>query len=293
MRMTDMSGERRERSVPFQPVFKLLDDAQKRVKGYKHKIVILSGKGGVGKSFITSQLALVLAMRGRKVAVLDADIYGSSIPSMLGIQGSRHFADDNGNILPVEGPLGIKAVAINLMLDSPDLPVVWRGPLASRAITELLSKVMWGDGDYMLVDMPPGTGDIAITVAQTLKDIDGAVIVTAPNMLTEVIVSKAINFVARNNVRILGLVENMSYFKCPVCGTVHQVLGKQTSELLLGKYGVKVLGRIPLDPSINEAVDRGAPYLLEYPDSEAAKAIIQIADDIIKMVEVGRDVPAQ
>lgn len=288
-----MSEGRKEKSFPFQPVFKLIDDAQKRVKGYKHKIIVLSGKGGVGKSFVTSQLALALAMRGRRVAVLDADIYGSSIPSMLGLQGFRHFADDYGNILPVEGPLGVKAVAINLMLDSPDLPVVWRGPLASRAITELLSKVAWGEGDYMLVDMPPGTGDIAITITQTLKDVDGAIIVTAPNMLTEVIVSKAINFVARNNMRILGLIENMSYFKCPVCGTVHQVLGKQTSELLLGKYGVKVLGRIPLDPTINEAVDRGAPYLLEYPNSEAAKAIIQIADEIIRMLEVGRDVPGQ
>jgi ATP-binding protein involved in chromosome partitioning len=276
------SGEKR---APFTPVFKLINDAKKRLEGYKYKIIVLSGKGGVGKTFISSSIALGLAMRGRKVAILDADVHGSSIPLMLGIQGARHYADENGDILPVEGPLGVKAVAINLMLDSPDLPVVWRGPLVSRAITELLSKVAWGSGDYLVIDMPPGTGDVAITLVQSLPSITGAIIVTAPNMLTETIVAKAVNFTAKNNVRLLGIVENMSYFKCPVCGTVFNLLGKSTGEYLASKYGTILLGMIPLDPLINEAVDKGVPYLLAYPHGEAAKAIMEVVDKIIKNTE--------
>lgn len=277
-----------EKRIPFTNVFKLVEDAQRRLANHKHKLMILSGKGGVGKTFVTSSLALALAMKGRKVSVLDADLHGSSIPSMLGLQGYRHYANDNGEILPVEGPLGIKVVSVNLMLDSPDTPVIWRGPLASRALTELFSKVAWGEGDYLLIDMPPGTGDIAITVAQTLRDIDGAVIVTAPNTLTEVVVSKAINFAAKSNVKIIGVVENMSYFKCPVCGTIHHILGKPTSEHLIAKYGLAMLGKIPIDPLINDAVDKGTPFLIEYPDSEAGKTIFEIAEKIMRIVEGGK-----
>ena len=274
-----------EKRAPFTPVFKLINDAKKRLQNYKYKIVVLSGKGGVGKTFISSSLAIGLALRGRKVAILDADIHGSSIPTMLGLQGMRHYADENGDILPVEGPLGVKAVAINLMLDSPDLPVVWRGPLVSKAITELLSKVAWGSGEYLIIDMPPGTGDAAITIAQTIPDITGAIVVTAPNMLTETIVAKAVNFVAKNNIRMLGIIENMSYFKCPVCGTVFNLLGKSTGEYLAGKYGTQLLGRIPLDPLINESIDKGMPYLLDHPEGEAAKAIMDVVDKLIRNIE--------
>jgi len=274
-----------EKRVPFTPVFKLINDAKKRLQNYKYKIVVLSGKGGVGKTFISSSLAIGLALRGRRVAILDADIHGSSIPTMLGLQGMRHYADENGDILPVEGPLGVKAVAINLMLDSPDLPVVWRGALVSKAITELLSKVAWGSGDYLVIDMPPGTGDAAITIAQTIPDITGAIVVTAPNMLTETIVAKAVNFVAKNNIRMLGIIENMSYFKCPVCGTVFNLLGKSTGEYLAGKYGTQLLGRIPLDPLINESIDKGVPYLLDHPEGEAARAIMDVVDKLIRTIE--------
>jgi len=274
-----------EKRAPFTPVFKLINDAKKRLQNYKYKIVVLSGKGGVGKTFISSSLAIGLALRGRRVAILDADIHGSSIPTMLGLQGMRHYADENGDILPVEGPLGVKAVAINLMLDSPDLPVIWRGALVSKAITELLSKVAWGSGEYLVIDMPPGTGDAAITIAQTIPDITGAIVVTAPNMLTETIVAKAVNFVAKNNIRMLGIVENMSYFKCPACGTVFNLLGKSTGEYLAGKYGTQLLGRIPLDPLINESIDKGMPYLLDHPEGEAAKAIMDVVDKLIRNIE--------
>ncbi|MCY0867721.1 MAG: Mrp/NBP35 family ATP-binding protein [Desulfurococcus sp.] len=273
------------RRAPITPVFKLVDEAKKRLAGYKYKIVILSGKGGVGKTFVSTSIALGLAIKGKRVAILDADIHGSSIPLMMGVQKLRLYADENGNILPVEGPRGVKIVAINLMLDSPDLPVVWRGPLVSKAITELLSKVSWGEGDYMVIDMPPGTGDAAITVAQTIPDISGAIIVTAPNILTETIVAKTVNFAVRNKIRLLGIIENMSYFKCPVCGSVHNLLGKSTGEYLASKYGTRLLGKIPLDPLINEAVDRGEPYLLAYPEGEAAKAVMMVVEEIIKSFE--------
>jgi len=273
------------KKTSFTPIFKEMNDAKKRVQNYKYKIIVLSGKGGVGKTFVSSSLAIGLALRGRRVAILDADIHGSSIPAMLGLQGMRHYADENGDILPVEGPLGMKVAAINLMLDSPDSAVIWRGPLVSKAITELLGKVAWGSGDYLVIDMPPGTGDAAITVAQTIPDITGAIVVTAPNMLTETIVAKAVNFVAKNNMRMLGIIENMSYFKCPVCGTVFNLLGKSTGEYLAGKYGIQLLGRIPIDPLINESVDKGIPYLLDHPEGEAARAIMDVVDKLIRTIE--------
>ncbi|WP_434731942.1 Mrp/NBP35 family ATP-binding protein [Thermogladius sp. KZ2Tp1] len=274
-----MSGARQ-----IQPVFTLLNKARDRVGKIKHKIMVLSGKGGVGKSFISSMLALALAEKGYRVSILDADIHGSSIPTILGLHGMRHFADEEG-ILPVEGPLGVQVVAINLMLDFPDAPVVWRGPLKSRAITELLAKVKWPEGDFLVIDLPPGTGDEAITVVQTIRDLSGAVIVTAPNMLSEVIVSKAINFVVKNNVKLLGIVENMSYFKCPGSDVEYNLLGRSTGEELAKKYQTKLLARIPLDPLIGRALEEGVPYLLAYREGEAAKAIRSLAEEILRIVQ--------
>jgi ATP-binding protein involved in chromosome partitioning len=141
------------KKIPFKPTFNLTQDVEKKLGNFKYKILVLSGKGGVGKTFISSMLSLALAENARTVAILDADIHGSSIHSILGLHGTRHYADEEGDILPVEGPLGVKVVAVNLMLDSPDLPVVWRGPLVSRAILDLLSKVKWGSGDYLIVDL--------------------------------------------------------------------------------------------------------------------------------------------
>ncbi|MEM0506044.1 MAG: Mrp/NBP35 family ATP-binding protein, partial [Thermosphaera sp.] len=250
------------KKIPFKPAFNLVNEVERKLRNYKYKILILSGKGGVGKTFLSSMLSLALAEKGRKVALLDGDIHGSSVPSVLGLHGTRHYADEEGNILPVIGPLGIKVVAVNLMLDSPDLPVVWRGPLVSKAIVELLSKVRWDSGDYLIVDLPPGTGDVIITLTQSIPSITGAIVVTAPNMLSETIVAKAINFVAKYNVRMLGIVENMSYFKCPHCGRISQVLGKSTGEELAAKYGTRLLAKIPIDPLINESIDKGMPYIL-------------------------------
>lgn len=273
------------RSFRFVPPFALLDRARNRLTGIKYKILVMSGKGGVGKSFVSSMLALSLALRGKNVVLFDADVYGSSIPHLLGIQGARHYANEDGNILPVEGPLGIRIIAVNLMLDSPDTPVVWRGPMASRAILELLARVKWGFADYMIVDMPPGTGDVAITISQVIPDITGALLVTSPNSLSEVIVSKAANFASSSNIKLLGIVENMSYFRCPHCGSITNIMGSETGTTLASRYGTRVLGRIPLDPEVNEYLDKGLPYVVANSNGEAARAILEIADKLINLVE--------
>jgi len=263
----------------------LMTEARRKMNNYKYKIIVLSGKGGVGKSFVSSMLALGLASRGRRVAVLDADVHGSSIPMLLGVQGERHYASEKGEIIPVNGPLGLKIVAINLMLDTPELPVVWRGPLVGRAIIELSARVDWGEGDYLIVDLPPGTGDAAITIAQVIPSITGAILVTAPNALSETIVSKAANFASSLHIKLLGIIENMSYFKCPHCGRITSIMGRNSGERLAAKYGTTILGKLPLDPSVNEAVDSGIPYLLYKPEGEVSKIMIEIADKVINLVE--------
>ncbi len=265
------------------PIFKMINEARERLNKTRYKIMVLSGKGGVGKTFISSMLSLALAKKGYKVAIFDADIHGSSIPTVLGLESARHYAGPYG-IEPVPGPLGVKVVAINMMLDTPDTPIVWRGPLKSRAITELLAKVNWGENDFLIIDLPPGTGDEAITIMQTISDLDGSIIVTAPSVLSEVIVAKAINFVIKNDIPLLGIVENMSYFKCPKCGSTYQLLGKSTGEELAKKYNTRLLARIPLDPYIGEALDRKKPYLVEYPEEEAAKALKELADKIVELL---------
>jgi ATP-binding protein involved in chromosome partitioning len=259
--------------------------ARKKLSNFKNRILVVSGKGGVGKSFIASMLAIALAERGKSIALFDADVYGSSTPLILGLQGIRHYIDEEGEILPVEGPLGLKVVAINLMLDTPETPVVWRGPLASRAILELAARVKWGIGDYLIVDMPPGTGDIAITIAQLMPPETHAIVVTAPNILSEVIVAKAVNFTASMRIRLLGVVENMSYFKCPHCGRETSIMGKLSGELLASKYGTTLLAKIPLEPGVNKALDTGTPYLLLEKESETSRIIRELADKVIKLLE--------
>lgn len=259
--------------------------ARRRLSNYKYRVLVISGKGGVGKSFISSMLSLALAERGRRVALFDADIYGSSAPVLLGVQGVRHYLDEEGDILPVEGPLGVKLVAVNLMLDTPYTPVVWRGPLVARAILELAARVKWGEGDYLIVDMPPGTGDVAITIAQLMPPETYAIVVTAPNALSEVVVSKAINFAKSTGLKLLGIVENMSYFKCPHCGRETSIMGKSSGELLASKYGVALLAKIPLAPEINTAVDESTPYLLADKNGEVARIIRELAHTVIRLLE--------
>ncbi|MEM4717934.1 MAG: Mrp/NBP35 family ATP-binding protein [Desulfurococcaceae archaeon] len=275
-----------EKKIQFVPAFTLIEEARRKLGRFKYRILVISGKGGVGKSVVSSMIAIGLSTRGRKVSLLDADIHGSSIPLILGLSNTRHYANENGEIIPVEGPLGVKVVAVNLMLDSPDIPVVWRGPLLGRAVIELTSKVAWDYNDYLVVDMPPGTGDVAITISQIFPKPTSGILVTAPNVLSEIIVSKTVNFAMSTGIKLLGIIENMSYFKCPHCGEITHIMGKTGAEKLAEKYGLNLIGKIPLDPEINNLVESGEiKKIIEDSTLEPYISIQGIIDRIISLVE--------
>ena len=222
----------------------------------KRVIAVLSGKGGVGKSLVTGSLAVELTRRGNTVGVLDADITGPSIPKMLGMSGRR--ASGLGNLLlPEISATGIKVMSSNLLLANETDPVLWRGPVIAGAIKQFWSDTSWGPLDYLLVDMPPGTGDVALTVFQSLP-VDGIVVVTSPQDLVSMIVAKAVNMADKMNVPILGIIENMSYITCPDCGKKIEVFGPSKLDEVAAGYGVKVLGRLPIDPALALACDAGA-----------------------------------
>lgn len=234
----------------------------------KKVIGVVSGKGGVGKSLVTSLLASAMQARGNACAVLDADITGPSIPKSFGIK-SRAKADETG-LLPEESKLGVKIMSINLLLESEDSPVVWRGPVISGVIQQFWKDVAWGDVDYMFVDMPPGTGDVSLTVFQNLP-VDGIIIVTSPQDLVTMIVKKAFNMAKLMGIPVLGLVENMSYVVCPDCGKEIKVFGESKIDEIAAEMGVPVLAKIPIDPKTASLVDKGAIELAD--DKYVASAV--------------------
>jgi len=261
---------------------------QENMKKIKYKVAILSGKGGVGKSFVTASLAFAMSYLGRKVGVLDADIYGPSIPKMMGVQGETVMATTDGRIIPVTAPLGVKVLSIGLLLPQEDVPVIWRGTLSTSAIREMLAYADWGTLDYLFIDLPPGTGDEQLTIAQLVRDLTGTIIVTIPSDVSRVVVAKAINFARKMNVDIIGVVENMSYFECPD-GSKHYVFGKGAAKKISEQYGVRFLGEIPIDPRISRANDAGEPFFIKYPDSKASKAILELAEKIVEIVGKNMD----
>ncbi len=220
----------------------------------KKVIGIVSGKGGVGKSLVTSMLAVTLRRRENAVAVLDADITGPSIPKCFGLKG-RAMADENG-MYPRESKTGVKVMSINLLLEEETAPVVWRGPVIAGAVKQFWTDVVWGDVDYMFVDMPPGTGDVPLTVFQSLP-LDGIIIVTSPQELVGMIVSKAVEMAKLMNIPVLGLIENLSYYQCPDCRKKVSLFGESHLDEVAAKYALPVLGRLPIDPTLASACDRG------------------------------------
>ncbi len=250
----------------------------------KHKIVVMSGKGGVGKSFIASNLAVALQSLGYKTGLMDVDFHGPSAPKMLGIRGQRLFGTEAG-IQPAVGPLGLLVMSLDFLLPDDDSPVIWRGPIKSTAVTQFVTDVNWGNLDFLVIDMPPGTGDEAITVGQELPEVDGAIFVTIPSEVSLLVVGRSITFAKKLNIRPLGVIENMSYFYCPDSGKEYRVLGKASGKLIAEKYGIEFLGEIPLDPRIAEANDSGEPFVLKYPDSPAAKNLLKAAKRVIELVE--------
>ncbi|AGT35560.1 MAG: P-loop NTPase [Thermofilum sp.] len=281
-----MSAEK-ERQMRIEALKKIREqeeEARKRLSQIKYKIAVLSGKGGVGKSLVTANLAATLAKKGYEVGILDADVHGPSIPKMFGVHGQVIYAGPAG-LMPLVGVGNVKIVSSDLMVPSEETALVWRGPLKTSFIRELLSMVAWGPLDFLLVDLPPGTGDEPLTIAQLIKDLSGAIVVTTPSDLTRIVVKKAISFCQEVKMPLLGVVTNMAYFVCPVCGTKHYIFGKGGAEKLSEEMNVKILAEIPLDPRINEAVDGGVPFVIAYPDAEATKAFEVLADSVISMLE--------
>ena len=220
----------------------------------KKVIAVVSGKGGVGKSLVTSLLASEMQRRGYRCAVLDADITGPSIPKSFGI--TEHCKGTEDYLIPVTTHTGMQIMSINLILENETEPVVWRGPVIAGAVTQFWTDVLWTDVDFMFVDMPPGTGDVPLTVFQSLP-IDGVVIVTTPQDLVGMIVSKAVNMAGMMNVPVLGVVENMSYFKCPDCGKEHAIFGESKVEQIAKEFGIAHTARLPIDPAVAAMVDAG------------------------------------
>jgi len=226
----------------------------------KHVYGIVSGKGGVGKSIVTSMLAVAVQRNGYRAAVLDADITGPSIPKMFGVTGPIDGTDDA--IFSKETKFGTQLMSVNLLLDDPTRPVVWRGPVIAGTVKQFWTDVIWKDVDYMFVDMPPGTGDVPLTVFQSLP-LDGIIIVTSPQELVSMVVEKAANMANLMNIPIVGLIENMSYVKCPDCGKEIKVFGESHIDQIANKHGLDVLARIPLDPELAKVCDNGAIELYE------------------------------
>ncbi len=237
----------------------------------KKVIAVVSGKGGVGKSLCTSMMSVLTSRRGYKTAILDADVTGPSIPKIFGLKQGIEGTEEG--MFPAKTATGIEVMSVNLLLEDEEAPVVWRGPVIAGTVSQFWSGVLWGDIDYMYVDMPPGTGDVPLTVFQSLP-VDGIIIVTTPQDLVSMIVAKAVKMASMMNIPILGIVENMSYALCPDCGKKIEIFGESHAEQVAQKFGLKVLGRIPMDTKLAKLCDKGALELMEndYLD-EAEKAV--------------------
>ncbi|MDD5483263.1 MAG: iron-sulfur cluster carrier protein MrpORP [Kiritimatiellae bacterium] len=263
---------------------------RERLARIKHKILVLSGKGGVGKSTVAANLAVSLSLSGKKVGLLDVDIHGPSIPKMLGLENTRIAAREDV-ILPAEKD-GLKVMSIGFLLQSRDEAVIWRGPLKMGVIKQFLKDVEWGALDYLVIDSPPGTGDEPLSVCQLVKDADGAVIVTTPQNVATNDVRKSINFCRHLNLPVLGVVENMSGFVCPKCGEFTAIFKTGGGEEMANEMHTPFLGRIPLDPAVGEACDEGNPFVRHHSRSETAKAFERIIAPILALSAQAKDASA-
>ncbi len=234
-------------------------EPQNKHSDIKKVIGIVSGKGGVGKSSVTSQLAVLTARHEYKTAILDADITGPSIPKAFGIKSKAYGTEDG--IIPVKTKTGIDIMSINLLLENDTDPVVWRGPVIAGTVKQFWTDVIWGEVDFMFVDMPPGTGDVPLTVFQSIP-LDGIIIVTSPQDLVSMIVEKAVKMAELMNVPVLGIVENMSYFECPDCGKRHAIFGESKIEEIAARHGIKNVAKLPINSEIASACDKGIVELL-------------------------------
>jgi len=245
-------------------------DVRSAMDKIDHKIVIMSGKGGVGKSTVATNLAFSLSLNGAEVGLLDVDIHGPDIPKMLNIEDQQVTGDKHG-IFPIIVPPRMKVMSMAFLLSGSETPVIWRGPVKMGAIKQFLGQVHWGKLDYLIIDLPPGTGDEPLSIAQLIPDSDGAIIVTTPQDVALLDAKKAISFTKAIKMPIVGVIENMSGLKCPHCSEEINVFKKGGGENAARELGIPFLGRIPLDPNIVETGDDGTPFVHQYSDSEATK----------------------
>jgi Mrp family chromosome partitioning ATPase len=258
---------------------------KKRMSGIKHKILVMSGKGGVGKSSVAVNLALEMASRGLKVGILDTDLHGPNVPKMLGIDNAKLVAYDDG-IEPFPVTEHLVAVSLAMAGHEVDAPVIWRGPVKIGVIRQFLADVEWGELDLLVIDTPPGTGDEPLTVAQMIPELAGSIVVTTPQEVSILDSRKSVNFSKQLNIPLIGIVENMSGFICPDCGTEHQLFGSGGGERAAKEMDVPFLGKIPLDPGLMRAEDSGKHYLAQAGSGPAADAIRLVVDKVGEFIRV-------
>jgi ATP-binding protein involved in chromosome partitioning len=256
---------------------------RQRLAGIRHKILVLSGKGGVGKSMVAVNLAAALHLAGKRVGLLDIDIHGPSIPTMLGLEKRKVLcSNEGGEIIPLD-VAGLKVMSIGFFLPEPDDAVIWRGPMKAGVIRQFLGQVAWGELDYLVIDSPPGTGDEPLSVCQLLDRIDGSVIVTTPQKVAAVDARKSVSFCRQLNVPVLGIVENMSGFTCPRCGEITPILRKGAGRLISEDMKIPFLGSLPIDPKIAESCDAGRVFLQDYSESPTADLLRAIIKPVLSL----------
>jgi ATP-binding protein involved in chromosome partitioning len=291
-----MNGENKEKRDSHSKANELTDPRKEkyeegqrlkvRMSKIKRKIAVISGKGGVGKSTVTVNLAMAFAMHGyaNLVGILDADITGPCVPKMLGLHGQRLQAGPAG-IFPALGSLGIKVVSMDFLLPSEESPVIWRGPLKMRAISQFLSDIVWGELEFLFIDLPPGTGDEPLSIMQLIPEMDGVVIVTIASEVSQIVVKKAVSFSRKLGIPVIGVIENMSGFICPKCGAEIDIFKVGGGKKIAEDLSVPFLGRIPIDPEICRNSDSGIPFITEHANSPATKVFMEIVEKIEQFLE--------
>jgi ATP-binding protein involved in chromosome partitioning len=271
---------------PKRERFEELQRLKLKMSKIKRKIAIISGKGGVGKSTVTVNLAMAFAMHGyvNRVGILDADITGPCVPKMLGLHGQRLQGGPAG-IFPALGPMGIKVVSMDFLLPSEEAPVIWRGPLKMKAISQFLSDITWGELEFLFIDLPPGTGDEPLSIMQLIPEMDGVVIVTIASEVSQIVVKKAVTFSRKLGIPVIGVIENMSGFVCPKCGAEIDIFKVGGGEKIAEDLSVPFLGRIPIDPEICRDCDNGMPFITEHVDSPATNVFMEIVEKIERFLE--------
>ncbi len=266
---------------PKNPVDFKISTENENIKNISNVLVVMSGKGGVGKSTVSANLAVELSSRGYQVGLVDADMHGPDIPQMLGLIDDRPVMDENKKIVPVKYSNNLRVISIEYFLPSRDTPVIWRGALKHKMIEQFITDIAWGKLDFLIFDLPPGTGDEALSIVQLIPKVTGFVIVGTPQEVAMIDVKKAINFAKQLNAPVVGLIENMSGFICPHCGQITYIFKKGSGERISKEFGIDFLGSIPMESSVVEDGDDGTPMVLSHPESNSSKSFRSIVDKIL------------